>query len=138
MTSALQITIAILTGITAAISITLIFYHVFNERGERGQKAIRKMLQDLGVTSRTIEQAQAAMRHDLSDIQKDVLGTIIFRESQVPLIMLLRNSEERLYIMRALTDPSQFPWDWVEIQDEIRQTSEKVEAIEDNEGKSAL
>jgi uncharacterized protein len=92
------------------------------------EAAARIMFFDAVRAGSIIRFATSSMKDDLSDKERDVLGTIIWRTSQVPLVWILKNHQEKDNLLKALADPRKYPWESKE-QNQREQTTQAVSSV---------
>jgi hypothetical protein len=97
--------------ILASISIVggLVFW-IGSWRVSIKREELRSLVDFFGFAE-VLESAKESMKEELSDKEREVVARMVWRSSGVPLVSVLRNPEERHYLLQALAKPTRYPWE---------------------------
>jgi len=106
-----MILVFIISAISIVAGILELFFwgkgYMKKREQEEAAKQILSTSEAAGIANLLLSYSQDR----LSAKDRQILSTIVWRYSEVPLTTVLSNPKEKHYLLSALVDPSKFPWD---------------------------
>jgi len=103
--------IGIVTAALSAISIAFGCIFLFQSWKQRVKKAELRSIIEPFEAGGIMQLAKSSMREELSEKEREVITRMLWKYHQVSLTWVLSDPKERYYLIRALSDPSKFPWE---------------------------